>query len=156
MELLSNYDENAVTYFAGFAARRCFEKINCKNCCDIMIKTPIDDQTTNAKYIEFREYSNTNEDAPAVTKLIRPTTLFTNIVKIQLKTFSRTWQCYWASSQVLDNIVKECIHATNKIHNGWFDKNDACYDHRIQALKYMITVKIYSCTKYNNRAEKKS
>lgn len=106
MESLSNYDENVITYFAGFAARRCFEKTNCKNCRDVMMKTPMDDQTANEKYIEFREYSNTDEDAPAVTKLIRPTTLFTNIVKIQLMTFSRTWQCYWASSQVLDNIVK--------------------------------------------------
>lgn len=90
MGSLSNYDENAITYFAGFVVRRCFKKINCDNCRNTMMKTPMDDQTTNEKYIEFREYPNPDEDAPVVTKLVRPTTLLTNVIKIQLMTFNRT------------------------------------------------------------------
>lgn len=41
-----------------------------------MMKTPMDAAIENEKYIEFREYPNIDEDAPTVTKLIRPTALF--------------------------------------------------------------------------------
>jgi len=70
--------------------------------------------------------------------------------------FNRTWQYHWASTDILKNIETECIHASNKIHAEWFDVNHECYNHRIQALKYMIIVKIYSRTRYNNRIEKRS
>jgi hypothetical protein len=54
------------------------------------MKTPMAESTANEKYIEFREYPNIDEDAPIVTKLVRPTTLFTNIAKPQLMAFNRT------------------------------------------------------------------
>jgi len=50
--------------------------------------------------------------------------------------------------------VTECINATNKTHPKWLDKNEKCYDHRIQALRYVITIKLYSRTRYNNCAAK--
>jgi len=100
------------------------------------------------------KYLNEDEDAPTVTKLVRPTTLFTNITITQLMAFNCTWKYYWASTQILEKIVTECINATNKTHPKWLDKNEKCYDHRIQALRYMITIKLYSRTRYNNRAAK--
>jgi len=115
----------------------------------------MDDATPNEKYIEFREYSNKDEDAPTVTKLVRPTTVFINITKTQLMTFTRTWKYHWAFNHVR-NIVAECVHATNKNHTGWLDINHKCYNYRMEALKYMIIVKIYSRTRYKNRAEKRS
>lgn len=148
---LSNYDENAIAFFAGFVARRSVAKSNCDNCRNIMMKTPMDNPTSNEKYVEFREYQNADEDAPTVTKLTRPTIAFTNVIKTQLMTFNRIWQNYWASRKILDKIVNECVNAVNEIHSGWFDINDKYYNHRMQALKYMITVKIYSRTRYNNR-----
>lgn len=89
-----------------------------------------------------------------MTKLVRPTTLFTSITKSHLMAFNHTWQCHWASIQILNKIVTECIFATSKTHLKWLDKNEKCYDHRMQALKYIITVKLYSRTRYNNRAAK--
>lgn len=156
MNLLNNYDENAIAYFAGFVARRSIGKSNCENCRDDMMKTPMDDATANEKYIEFREYANENDDAPTVTKLVRPTIVFINIIKTQLMTFNRTWQYHWASTHILKNIVTECVNATNRTHAEWLDMNHKCYNHRMQALQYMITVKLYSRTRYNNRAEKRS
>lgn len=41
------------------------------------------------------------------------------------------------------------------MHSEWFDKNNTCYKHRLEALQFMIRVKLYSRTRYNNRAEKK-
>jgi len=150
----SSYDENAIAFFAGFVARRSIAKSNCDHCRNDMMKTPMDESAANEKYIEFREYLNEDEDAPTVTKLVRPTTLFTNITKTQLMAFNCTWKYYWASTQILEKIVTECINATNKTHPKWLDKNEKCYDHRIQALRYMITIKLYSCTRYNNRDAK--
>jgi len=121
-----------------------------------MMKTPMDESTANDKYIKYREYANEDEDAPIVTKLIRPTTLFTNISKTQLTVFNRTWQYYWASTQILEKIMTECIYATNKIQPEWLDKHNKCYKHRINTLKYMIIIKLYSRTRYNNRAAKTS
>lgn len=112
----SNYDENAIAFFAGFVARRSIAKSNCEHCRNDMMKTPMDKSTANEKYIEFREYPNEDEDAPTVTKLVRPTTLFTSITKSQLMAFNRTWQYHWASTQILNQIVTECIFATNKTH----------------------------------------
>jgi len=147
----NSYSENAIAYFARFVARRSITKSNCDDCRNAMMKTPMDEFTANEKYIEFREYPNTDEDAPTVTKLIRPTTLFINIIKTQLMAFNHTWQHHWASTKILDEIVTECAYATNRIHPEWFNnKSKECYDHRMQALKYMITVKIYSRTRYNN------
>lgn len=151
----SSYDVNAVTYFAGFVARRSLEKNNCDKCRNIMMKTLMNKSTANEKYIQFREYPNIDEDAPIVTKLVRPTSYFTNIMRIQLLAFNKIWQHYWASTHIL-HIVMRCMEETNKIHATWFDINDECYNHRVQALRYMITEKIYSRTRYNNRAERKT
>lgn len=152
----SSYDENAVKYFVGFIARRIVKKRNCENCRDDMCKTPMDGAAADEKYIEFREYPNQDEDAPIVTKLVRPTTIFTNIVKTQLMVFNRTWQNHWASTNILKNIMTECVNATNKTHSEWFNISHKCYNHRMDALKFLITVKLYSQTRYNNRAEKRT
>jgi len=154
VSILSNYDENAITFFAGYVTRRCIERNNCQNCRATMLKTPMEDATPNEKYIEYREYSNADEDAPTVTKLARPTSLFTDVIKTQLMSFNRTWQHHWASTEVIEKIANEGMYVTNKMHAGWFNINDKCYNHHIQALKFLLTVKIYSRTRYNNRAEK--
>lgn len=154
VSILSNYDENAITYFAGYVARRCIEKNDCDNCRATMLKTPMEDVTPNERYIEHREYTNADEDAPIITKLSRPTSLFIDVIKTQLMSFNRTWQQHWTSTQVLEKIANEGKHATNKMHAGWFDTNDKCYNHRMQALKFLMRVKIYSRTRYNNHAAK--
>lgn len=151
---LGNYDENAITFFAGYMARRCIQKNNCDDCRATMSKTPMDDATSNEKYIEYREYPNADEDAPTVTKLVRPTSRFNEIIKTQLMAFNSIWQRHWSSTQILQKIVNEGMYATNKMYAGWFDTNEKCYNHRMQALKFLMTVKIYSRTRYNNGAAK--
>lgn len=154
ISISSNYNENAITYFAGYVARRCFEKNDCNNCRAVMLKTPMEQATSNERYIEYREYPNADEDAPTVTKLVRPTRLFTDVIKTQLMSFNRTWQHHWASTQVLEKITNEAMHATKKMHAGWFNTNNICYTHRMQAAKFLMMVKIHSRTRYNNHAAK--
>ncbi|XP_025162489.1 uncharacterized protein LOC112590389 [Harpegnathos saltator] len=66
-------DKGNVQCSERYVARRCIEKNDCNYCRQIMLKTPIKDVTANEKYIEYREYPNADEDAPMVTKLVRPT-----------------------------------------------------------------------------------
>ncbi|XP_025158821.1 uncharacterized protein LOC112589504 [Harpegnathos saltator] len=82
-------DKGNVQCSERYVARRCIEKNDCNYCRQIMLKTPIKDVTANEKYIEYREYPNADEDAPIVTKLVRPTNLFINIIKTQLMAFNR-------------------------------------------------------------------
>ncbi|XP_025154427.1 uncharacterized protein LOC112588483 [Harpegnathos saltator] len=119
-----------------YVTRRCIEKNDCNYCRQIMLKTPMEDVTANEKYIEYREYPNADEDAPTVTKLVRPTNLFINIIKTQLMAFNHSWQHHWASTQLLEKMINEGIHATNKMHAEWFDIHKKCYNHRMQALKF--------------------
>lgn len=49
---LNTHNENDITFFAGYVARRSFAKTNCENCCNIMMKTPMDDATGDKKCIE--------------------------------------------------------------------------------------------------------
>lgn len=78
------------------------------------------------------------------------------IVETQLMAFNQTWQHHWASTEILQKITNECVNLTNKKQPGWLDKNNTCYNHRLQAVQYMIRVKLYSRTRYNNRAEKRT
>ncbi|XP_026830028.1 uncharacterized protein LOC113563103 [Ooceraea biroi] len=115
---LNIYNENAITYFAGYIARRSVAKTKCDNCRNCMMKTPMDSAAENEMYIEFREYPNADEDAPTVTKLVRPKDIFIKVVQTQLEVFNRTWQYYWASKQILDKITNECVNVTNEKHLG--------------------------------------
>lgn len=72
VNILSNYDENAITSFAGYVAQRYIERNNYQNCRATMLKTPMENATLNEKYIE---YPNADEDAPTVTKLARQASL---------------------------------------------------------------------------------
>ncbi|XP_025154474.1 uncharacterized protein LOC112588515 [Harpegnathos saltator] len=92
-----------------YVTRRCIEKNDCNYCRQIMLKTPMEDVTANEKYIEYREYPNADEDAPTVTKLVRPTNLFINIIKTQLMAFNHSWQHHWASTQLLEKMINEVI-----------------------------------------------
>lgn len=127
---------------------------NCDNCCDNMLKTPMNDAIVNEKYIQFREYPNEDEDASTVTKLMRPTINFKNVIKAQLMAFNRTWQKYWAFN-IRKNIVTECVNAKKNSSWIWFDITHKCYNHRMYVLKYMITIKLYFRTRYNNCIEKR-
>ncbi|XP_011884001.1 PREDICTED: uncharacterized protein LOC105571140, partial [Vollenhovia emeryi] len=123
VSILSNYDENAITYFAGYIARPCIEKNNCEDCRATMLKTPMEDATPSERYIEYREYPNTDEDAPTVTKLVRPTNLFTNVIKTQLISFNRTWQHHWASTQVLEKIMMVFQYKRKTDQATWTETN---------------------------------
>jgi len=57
------------------------------------MKTPMDNTAENEMYIEYREYPNADQDAPTVTKLVRPTDYFTKVVQTQLDCI---WQSYMA------------------------------------------------------------
>lgn len=54
------------------------------------------------------------------------------IVETQLMAFNQMWQHHWASTEILQKITNECV--TNKKQPGWLDKNNTCYNHRLQTV----------------------
>jgi len=121
-----------------------------------MLKTPMEDATENEIYTHAREYGNQDEDAPSVSKLKRPTSLFEKIVGLQLRTFNDSWSHHWESNTVLQDIAREMRSATNAVFPDWFNGTDSCKQHRLNALDFLTKVKLYSRTRYNNRAAKTS
>lgn len=112
-------------------------------------------RNSNEKYIQFREYPNEDEDASTVTKLMRPTINFKNVIKAQLMAFNRTWQKHWAFINIRKNIVTECVNAKKNSSWIWFDIIHKCYNHQMYALKYDYYKIVLSYTRYNNCVEKR-
>lgn len=148
----SVYEDNAVTFFAGYIAFRMMKKNHCERCQNEMTKTPMEGSTADEMYIQFKEYENPDEDAPKVTKLTRPTDQFTGIVDVQLRAFTNVWAEHWPSNALMENMARELTVATNSAYPDWFQADGPCFDHRIAALKYLIRVKVYARTRSNNQA----
>lgn len=116
----------------------------------------MEEATNNEIYTRKREHENEDEDedededASTVTKLKRPTALFEKIVHIQLRTFNRCWSHHWKSETVLHDITFEMRRVTTAMFPDWFDETDPCMQHRLYALNFLMKVKLYSRTRYNN------
>ena len=150
-EETSVYERNAVTFFAGYIASKSFLRSKCEACRESMMKTPMEESQDNEYYIRLREYKNLDEDAPEVEKLTRSTNQFTKNVHHQLKSFEDSWEKYWVSDNMLQRLFKEAEKETEKHFPEWFKVEGACYDeHRLNALKLMLRVKIYAKTRVRN------
>ena len=102
-------------------------------------------------YIEFREYENIDEDAPKVTKLKRPTEKFSQIVGAQLKAYYRLCEKHCPAEGLLRKLVIDIMRSTASAYPEWYDADHPCKEHRLQQLQFLIEVKLFAQTKYNNR-----
>lgn len=146
----SFYEQNAVAFFAGYIAYKGFVKYKCEECRNITMKTPMEDPEENELYIRLREYKNFDEDAPEITKLTRPTQLFTTIIYEQLKIFDDIWENYWTSQNLMKDLTREAEIRLNQAIPSWLDKTNSCYDHRLHALEFMFRVKLFAKTRQRN------
>lgn len=150
----SVYEQNAVNYFAGYVGQRQMRKYPCDNCRNDILKTPMDERSSTEMYTEFREYGHQDAEAPAVTWLSRPTEKFESIVGVQLEAFGRLWKKHWVSNGILNNLGSEIIKETTQVHSDWFHEHHECREHRVELLHFMIKVKLFAQTKFNNRADR--
>ena len=150
-EDLRSYEKNAIAFLAGYIAQRNLRKYPCDCCYDDILKTPMDISSPDEMYIEFREYENIDEDAPKVAKLKRPTEKFSQIVGAQLKAYYRLWKKHWPAKGVLRRLVIDIMQSTASAYPEWYDADHPCKEHRLQHLQFLIKVKLFAQTKYNNR-----
>ena len=73
----------------------------------------MDVSSPDEMYIEFREYENTDEDAPKVSKLKRPTERFAQIVGAQLRAYYKLCKKHWSAQGVLQKLVDDNIYRFN-------------------------------------------
>ena len=116
---ISFYDRNAVAFFAGYIASKCFLKRKCENCRASMMKTAMEPSQDNEVYIRLREYPNLDEDAPDFEKLTRPTNQFTNIIYEELQAFKSVWEKYWASDKLMQHFSREAEERINQHFPEW-------------------------------------
>ena len=147
---ISFYERNAVAFFAGYVASKCFLKANCEKCREDMMKTPMEEREDSEHYIRMREYANLDEDAPEVEKLTRPRDLFANIVYEQLQAFQASWEKYWASENIIQYLSEEAQNRTRQHFPEWFNADSPCQDHLLTVLRFMLRVKIYAKTRERN------
>ena len=151
------YETNAVVYFAGYIGAQIVRKNNCDNCRAKFLKVPIEDSNFETeKYIHLREYDHKDEESFDVTWLSRPTDYFANVIFTQLQAFSQHHKQYWSSKKLLGNLLEVGKSATNSKFQDYFDRDHECYEHRIDALKFLYRVKIYAKTAQNNKAKRES
>lgn len=150
------YEQNAINYFAGYIAQRQMRKFPCENCRNDILKTPMEGRSPTEMYTEFREYEHYDEDSPSVTWLSRPTEKFLHIVGAQLEAFATLWKKHWAFNGILHNLGTEIMKATAQLCPDWFDENHECRKHRVEMLHFMIKVKLFAQTKFNNRIQRPS
>lgn len=153
IEKNSMYELNAINYLAGYVAHKIIANSNCDLCRNVVLKIPMEDATENEIYTHAKEYKNQDEDAPSVSKLKRPTSLFEKIVGLQLRTFNDSWSYHWKSN-MLQDIVREMRSVTNAVFPDWLDGTGSCKQYRFYALDFLTKVKLYSRTRCNNRATK--
>ena len=118
---ISFYERNAVAFFAGYVASKCFLKTNCEKCREDTMKTPMKERNDSEHYIRMREYANLDEDAPEVEKLTRQRDLFANIVYEQLQAFQASWEKYWASENIIQCLSEEAQNRTRQHFPEWFN-----------------------------------
>ncbi|XP_068991131.1 uncharacterized protein [Neodiprion pinetum] len=149
---LPSYELCAINYFAGYVAQRNLRKFPCDRCRFETLKTPMEASSPNEVYTELREYEHADADAPSVSYLSRPTDKFESIVRSQLEAFYRLWKTHWACEGLLINLIDDIITDTARLYPDWFHEGDECLQHRIELLRFMVKVKVFAQTTFNNRA----
>lgn len=93
---------------------------------------------------------------PTVVYLKRPTEDFKRVVSVQLDALARYIDEIWHKKNLLCNLIQRVEIYTNEFLPGWFDKQSECYEHKINAMEYLMRVKIYDRTRNNNQKVKNS
>lgn len=150
------YEQNAIVFCAGYIVYRKLLRNPCNRCQEDILKYPMESASSEEMYIEFREYENIDVDAPKITKLKRPTEIFASIVETQLNAYQEVVDKYWHCQGILKKIVDSDKETTKLFYPTWFNDDHPCKEHRLEFLKFLINVKLYAQTKYNNAAAKKS
>ena len=104
----------------------------------------------------LREYDHNDPESFDITWLSRPTDNFANVIYCQLQAFSLHHKKYWASKKILADLVELGKRATNDNVPDYFAANHNCYQHRVDALKFLYRVKIYAKTAQNNKTRRQA
>ena len=148
------YESNAITYFAGYVARKSLGKSKCRTCEKNLVKDVNEPENVTEKYIQMREYSHSDAEAPVVIYLIRPTEDFASVVNCQLEAFDKIYSKFWHRENLLMHLLENVEAYTRQKFPAWFDQENNCYEHRLNMLKFLLLVKIFAKTRENNNRKK--
>ena len=108
------YEQNAITYFSDYVARKSLEKSHCSTCEKDLMKDASESGTSNETYINFRKYPHSDPEAHPVTFLIRQTEQIAKVVNSQLKAFDKIHSKFWHEHDLLLELVDNVEAYTRK------------------------------------------
>lgn len=133
----SQVDENSMRYYIGYVAFKIIKRNNCDNCINDMTKPNLNMDMPSELFLFNKSYN-----VASMGGLKYPSETFYEINKLQIVYFKNTFKDVFHQKDIRSIYTEECINVSYEISPDWFDKNGPCYNHRVDALKYMLLVLI--------------
>lgn len=148
------FERNTITYLSGYVAKIALKKSSCSDCTKLFIK-PLEEMISdNEIYTECREYAHIDNSLSEIAYLTRPSVAFIKIVNCQLHAFYEHHKSLYHQRKLLVYLTDEVEKFTATMFPDWFNKNNSCYKHRIDALKILLVIKIFRTTRERNDKRK--
>ena len=150
MFLVGKFELNSIAYFAGYIAYHSVDTSKCEKCREKFLKTPMEDFEEHEIYIREKEFDHDDPESPDFGYLCRPSTLFLRVIYVQLQNFFNCAPDLWHERELSAKLIVRAVEVTNEHFTNWFFEEDPCFQHKIEALIFLYTVKIFAtCRKHN-------
>lgn len=134
----------AINYFAGYLAKKCYEKFNCAECKINLIETNTNLTDERQLLIIHKTYDNIE----STQGLKGPSEKLVQIVEICLNVFKNKFSSIKFKKNILDQLLSE---AKNKINLKYSIFNSGkCEEHYLYIIKHLLTTKIFKECKWEN------
>ena len=148
---LNKYEQSAVAYFAGYISHLTVSQTKCETCLESTMKSSMDDIEEHETYTRFKEFQHFDEDRPEVSSLKRSTNYFVEVVYMQLQNFHFNHEKFWPNRKLLETLVATGVCITNKKFPDYFNEDEPCFMHKLQAIIFLYQVKVHAtCRQHNN------
>lgn len=139
----------SISYFAGYLAKKCWDKFGCTNCNLTKNKSNLNDKSI--LLILFRTYN----DIEPTQGLKAPTDEFLDIVTICLHIFEKTFPKIKSEKKILSQLKDKALMQINKKYTHF--QNSKCHCHYMYVIELLFRTKIFKeCKTENSKIGKRT
>lgn len=145
----NSIEDNSINYFAGYVVKYIFQKYKCDECVSSMSKAKSIDNT--------REVFIMNKTYDSITGpgLKFPSDIYFEISRKQILYFKNTFLKLFCIPNIIKTYMIEMIEIANIDNPIWYDEQNKCNEHRLDALKFLLKVLIRKNCQWIINKEKK-
>lgn len=139
----------SISYFAGYLAKKCWDKFGCTDCNLTKNKSNLNDKSI--LLILFRTYN----DIEPTQGLKAPTDEFLDIVTICLHIFEKTFPKIKSEKKILSQLKDKALMQINKKYTHF--QNSKCHCHYMYVIELLFRTKIFKeCKTENSKIGKRT